>query len=198
MTSTAGLRQAGAKKWAIPVRSGCWSSPKSREAGMRAGVGADDRFGGNPLLDHREDLLLERDVLGGRLDHQVGGGEGVVVRAGDDAFQHRRRLLLLHLAALHRLLGVALVAGQKRVQGLPAHVHHGEGEPRDGRLEVVADVRSDGAGAHDGHVPGQVSAGRPQEGVLEPGVELGAVHCQPTFTTSEAPVSPAAHPVKRP
>ena len=34
MTSTAGLRQAGAKKWVTVVRSGCFMSAKMISAGM--------------------------------------------------------------------------------------------------------------------------------------------------------------------
>ena len=34
ITSTAGLRQAGAKKWVTVVRSGCVRSSKSQDAGI--------------------------------------------------------------------------------------------------------------------------------------------------------------------
>src|SRR5882672_10158489 len=70
----------------------------------RGGVGGDDRGGGRVLLDLREQRELEIDLLGRRLDHDV----GVVERFGEarrdrEAAEHRVGLAGRHFPELHAL-----------------------------------------------------------------------------------------------
>ena len=71
----------GLKKWNPTTRSGCASSAAISVTDSDEVLVARTHSGADDGLDLREHLLLDRQVLEHRLDHEVGVGEGVLVDA---------------------------------------------------------------------------------------------------------------------
>jgi hypothetical protein len=165
MTSTAGLRQAGAKKWVTVARPGCFSSAKMRAAGSELVLEVIKRVRSHDALYLGEDAPLQRHVFRRRLDDPVAVGELGVVRRAADVGDDGGCLRLAHLALGDGLLRVVLAALQGLVDGGLIDVDQGQADLRQGALQVVADVGADGAGADDGDVLRQGAGGRLQEGI---------------------------------
>jgi hypothetical protein len=96
MTSTAGLRQAGAKKWVTVARS-CFKSEKICAAGSELVLEVISASG-RTTLRSGEDLALQGQVFRGGLDHPVAAGDVGIVQRADQVGCHRRGIGLAHLA----------------------------------------------------------------------------------------------------
>ena len=132
ITSTIGLRQAGAKKCVTVARS-CGATRKDPLRRQRTGVRRDQRFGPHQLFQPGEDPALERKVLGRGLDRPIGLTRHLVVERGVHVAAHRIGLTLAHLAAGNRLLGVLRKALHGAIERRLGDVQEIERQVRNGR-----------------------------------------------------------------
>ena len=117
---------------------------------QRRGVRAEQRVGGDDLLDLGEHVVLERDLLEHGLDDEVAALEVGVVRGRRDAGQDLVGLVLRHLAAadglVEQLLRVALAALGRLDRDVLEHDRHAVAGGD------VGDAGAHHAGAEHGHL----------------------------------------------
>jgi hypothetical protein len=108
---------------------------------QRAGVGREDRRGLAHRVQLAEDLLLEVEVLGYRLDHEVDVAQVTQADGEGDARQQRVPVRGGQLAALDRALGGAGQLGPAPFQRRVVHLDGTHGQ-------AVAREHLDDPGAH--------------------------------------------------
>ena len=121
----------------------------------RARVGGDHHLRRNDLLDTREDLALERNRFGSRLDNPIGISCDGVVERHVQVLHDLLGLCGAELAALHAFLCVALEPLDGAIERGLGHVDQMKRQVGKGGLEVIADVRPNSACPDDHHAFGQ-------------------------------------------
>ena len=145
ITSTRAISGTGLKKCMPSTRSGVAAADAMRRHRQAAGVGGQERPGRGGGIEQPKCLALELQVLGDRLDHQVGGGQVFQPGLRPDAPQRRvavggRDLFLLDAPRQEAGHPAARLVDRARQRVVQQHL-----DPRGGR--DLDDARAHGAGA---------------------------------------------------
>jgi hypothetical protein len=144
-TSTTFISGTGLKKWkpATPLGPGAGGGDLGHRQG--GGVGGEDGVVADDLLEPGEQRALGGEILGNRLDHDLGGAEPVEAGQHLDARRGRRRLARSDLP----LLGLARDHRRGEIAGLPGDLLPGvaEQDPQPARRRDLGDAPAHRAGA---------------------------------------------------
>ena len=159
MTSTTGLRQAGAKK-CVTVAWFLWRrSAKIRAAGSEEAFEVIQASGAHQRFKLRENLSLQCEVFGRGFDRPIGVARDRVIGRGMNVGARPFRPRCAHLAArdgFFRVFGEALHGA---VQRWLRNVDQIKFQIGQGGFQVIADVGADGAGADHDHAARQRARG---------------------------------------